>query len=130
MSSRPARAASTAARRAVVTLLGVATLALLSAGPALADNARLGPQENADLSSGLTGGETLLLLVGGPIAIVLLIAFVFGVGSLARTERYRPGKGWSAAPVWFAGPREPVAAVEAASQTRSAAVRGGASGDW
>lgn len=127
MSSSPARAA----RRIAVTLSSAVVLALLSAGPALAEpNSNLGPREGADTSSGLTGGETLLLLVGLPFAFVIVVAFLFGVGSLARAERYRPGNDWSAPPVWFAGPHEPVAAVEAATQTSTAAVRGGASGDW
>ena len=132
MSRRPARATSAVARRAVVTLTSACALALLSAGPALAaPNDLLGPQEGADLDSGLSGGDTLLLYVGVPLGLALVITFLFGVRSLARSERYRPGRAWSAAPVWFAGPAEPVAAVEAVQQSGPiAAVRGGASGDW
>jgi len=45
-----------------------------------------------------------------------------------RSHRYRPAKGWDASPVWFAGPPEPVAAVQAAEP--GDVVRGGASGSW
>ena len=47
---------------------------------------------------------------------------------MAKADRYRPQRGWSAAPVWFAGPPDPVAAVETADA--GADTRGGASGDW
>ena len=115
----------------MVTLASATTLALLSAGPALAANRQLGPSEGAELDSGLTGGETLLLFVLLPFAFSLVVAFVFGIRTFARSERYRPGKAWAAAPVWFAGPQEPLVAVEAAQQTGgTGAVRGGASGDW
>lgn len=114
------------------SVVALSALSALAAGPALAaPNKQLGPSEGADLSSGVNGGEALLLFVLAPLGIMLVVAFLFGVRSLARSERYRPGKAWGAAPIWFAGPHEPVAAVEAATQSGTKTLaRGGASGDW
>ena len=47
---------------------------------------------------------------------------------MIHSSRYRPTRGWSAAPLWFGGPADPAAAVESA-QTGDL-VRGGASGSW
>jgi hypothetical protein len=133
--SRP-RARATVRHTALTAaaLCGVAATLVLTAGPAAADapNDLLGPGEGADLSSGISTGEALLLLVGGPLAILLLIALLVWLPGMARSDRYRPGKAWGAAPVWFLGPREPVAAVEAVQVTGLPAhvVRGGASGSW
>jgi hypothetical protein len=136
--SRPR--ASAAARRTALTtvaLLSLAATALLTAGPAAADepNKLLGPTEGADLSSGISTGEALLLLIGGPLLILLAITALVWLPGMVRSERYRPGRSWTAAPVWFAGPREPVAAVEAVTAagtagTTAGIVRGGASGSW
>lgn len=132
MNRRRARATSTPARRALVVLAGAALGVLISAGPALAASVdRVGPLEGADSESGITGGEAVLLFVLIPLAICLLLSLLHGGRSFARTERYRPGKVWSAVPVWFAGPPEPVAAVEAATQAGGRdAMKGGASGHW
>lgn len=115
------------AGRAVVLgggLLGV----VLAAGPALAADNPLAPQEGADQGSGLSTGASLLLFVVLPIAILLLLSAVVWLPGAVRSGRYRPQRGWTAAPVWFAGPADPVAAVEAAHVGTTA--RGGASGDW
>jgi hypothetical protein len=101
--------------------------AVLTAGPALADNP-LAPQEGADQGSGMSTGAALLLFVVLPIAILLLLSAVVWLPGAVRSGRYRPQRGWTAAPVWFAGPADPVAAVEAAHV--GATARGGASGDW
>lgn len=136
--SRP-RARAAVRRTAVnaVALLGAAATLVLIAGPASADspNHQLGPLEGADVSSGISTGKALLFLVGGPLAILLLITLLVWLPGMARSDRYRPGKAWTAVPVWFLGPREPVAAVEAvtaAGITRSSADsgKGGASGSW
>jgi hypothetical protein len=47
--------------------------------------------------------ETALILIGIPAAIVLLVggvAYAFG-GGAGRTRRYRPGRPYEFAPVWF-----------------------------
>jgi hypothetical protein len=127
------RRAGTTARHAVrlgAVLLTLAAAALLSAGPASASNP-LGPSENADPGEGLSGGDTLLYFVLVPFLGAAVIAVLYWVPGMRRVPRYRPGRSWSAAPVWFIGPPEPVAAVEAVSaQGVPAVVRGGASGSW
>ena len=127
MSRRSARAACRGA--ALTCLLAAGTVLLaLTAQPAQAANERLGPMEGADLESGLTYGEGILLFVAAPLALLLLLAAVTLLPGASRRERYRPGRAWSAAPVWFSGPPEPVAAVETAEPV--ATTRGGASGSW
>lgn len=112
------------ARTALVPLAAFSTLLLASCG----GNAQLGPEEGADLSSGLTGGETLLIYVGGTILLLALISVLVWLPGMVRSKRYRSGKSWGAAPVWFAGPPDPVAAVETAEPGREQ--KGGASGSW
>ena len=117
-------------RRGVCAALlgGLLVLPVLTASPALAVNDNLGPQEGADLYSGLSTLATILLFVVLPLVLLLLIALVVLLPGMLKAERYRPSRGWSAAPVWFAGPPDPVAAVETAEP--GAMTRGGASGDW
>jgi hypothetical protein len=82
-------------------------------------------------SAGWTDGSvarTVLLYVLLPLALLLGIALLAAVPSLVRRYRYRPQEGWSADPVWFAGPADPVAAVEQADPAD--VVRGGAGGSW
>jgi hypothetical protein len=100
---------------------------LLTAGPALADN-KIGPAEGADPGKSLGAGGTLLLFVVTPVAIATLIGLLVYLPGAMGANRYRPAKGWGAAPVWFAGPPEPVAAVQSAEV--GDVVRGGASGGW
>ncbi len=123
--SRPrARAARLAAALTSLTSAGV----LLLAAPAQAANERLGPMEGADLESGISVGEGLLLFVAAPLGLLLLLAALTLLPGAKRSERYRPGRAWGAAPVWFSGPPDPVAAVDAAQP--GAETRGGASGTW
>jgi hypothetical protein len=63
-----------------------------------------------------------------PVVIVLTIAALVLLPGMVRSSRYRPGRGWDAPPVWFAGPPDPAAAVESA--VVDDAGRGGASGSW
>ena len=110
---------------------GVLLTGVLTASPALAASApndQLGPREGADLESGLSFGEYVLLFGVIPLAILFGTALLVLLPGMVRSDRYRPQKGWSAAPVWFAGPPDPVAAVETAQP--GDAVRGGASGSW
>jgi hypothetical protein len=77
---------------------------------------------------GLTTLQAVLVYGVGPLAILLLIAAVVWLPGMVRSSRYRPTRGWNAAPLWFGGPADPAAAVESA-QTGDL-VRGGASGSW
>jgi hypothetical protein len=72
--------------------------------------------------------EGLLIYVVVPAVILLLVAGLAWLPGVVRSSRYRPGRGWTAPPLWFSGPPDPAAAVQQA-QTGDL-VRGGASGDW
>ena len=104
---------------------GVASAALLavllSAGPAAALGDGYGEAE-----VGIKGALVLYVLV--PLAILVGMAALVWLPGVARNDRYRPARGWSAPPLWFAGPDEPDAAVAAAQP--GDVVRGGASGSW
>lgn len=76
----------------------------------------------------LTTLQAVLLYGLAPLAILLLVAAVVWLPGMVRSSRYRPARGWNAAPLWFGGPADPAAAVESA-QTGDV-VRGGASGSW
>ena len=114
-------------RTLTALLAGTATL-LLTAGPALASGNPLGPSEGAEPGRGLGTGATLLLFVGAPVLMLVIVGGAVLLPGLVRANRYRPAKGWSASPVWFAGPADPVTAVQDA--TLGDIVRGGASGSW
>jgi hypothetical protein len=100
---------------------------LLTAGPALANNP-LGPSEGADPGPGLSTAATIGLYVLVPLAIVGVIAVLALLPDMVKGTRYRPAKGWDAAPVWFAGPLDPATAVAEAQLGDT--VRGGGSGSW
>jgi hypothetical protein len=72
----------------------------------------------APREQGLTTLEALGLYVLAPLTIP----------GVAKGARYRPARGWNAAPLWFGGPPDPAAAVESADP--AGIVRGGASGNW
>lgn len=82
----------------------------------------------APAGDGLTTLEALGLYVVAPLAILLVVAALVLLPGIARSSRYRPAKGWGAAPLWFGGPPDPAAAVESA--VTGDIVRGGASGNW
>jgi len=113
--------------RRAVTLVAALSTVLLTAAPALADNPT-GPADGDDPGKALGPGATILLYVVLPIAVATVIAIVVLLPGAMRSHRYRPAKGWTAPPVWFAGPQEPVAAVQSAEP--GDVVRGGASGSW
>ena len=118
---------SRATARAAVCCTGALAAVLGTAGPALAANP-LGPSEGEQPGRGLGIGATIVLYVAIPAVILLGTAALVWLPGLVRTGRYRPNRGWSAAPVWFAGPHDPVTAVQDADP--GAIVRGGASGTW
>jgi hypothetical protein len=50
----------------------------------------------------LTITETVLVFVGIPLAVVaLMYGLVYGLDARSRGKRYRPGRPYSAAPVWY-----------------------------
>ena len=117
-------------RRLRACLTGVATAALLTAcgGSDSARTNSLGYEDGMAPAPSLTFFESLLLYVVAPAAILLLIVAVVWLPGMVRSSRYRPGRGWTAPPLWFGGPPDPAAAVESA--VVGDVVRGGASGDW
>ena len=122
---------SRAVTRAVTTGLAGLVTVLLTAGPVLAEENPLGPSEGSDPAAELGPGRALLLYVGAPLALLLVVAAVAWLPQVLRAPRYRPAEGWDAAPVWFAGPVDPDAAVAAAAERGLGdVVRGGASGSW
>lgn len=120
---------SRAVTRAATTGLAGLVTVLLTAAPALAENP-IGPAEGAEPGS-LGLAAALLLYVGAPVGFFVLVAAVAWLPGAVRSHRYRPAQGWTAPPVWFAGPVDADAAVAAASERGLGDVmRGGASGSW
>jgi len=118
---------SRAVTRATTAVLAWLGTALLTAGPAYADNP-LGNSEGADPGKGLGTIEAIALYVVLPLSIVLTIFLIVWLPGAVKANRYRPNKAWNARPVWFAGPPDPIAAVQSADP--GDVVRGGASGRW
>lgn len=96
---------------------------LLTAGPALA-----GHGENEDGAAEVGIKSALVLFLVLPAAILLGMAALVWLPGVMRNDRYRPNRGWSAPPLWFAGPADPDAAV--ANAQPGDVVRGGARGSW
>ena len=110
-------------RSGLACLTAVPLTLVLMAAPALAQG-EIGVPPAPEV--GL--GKTLVLFVLIPAAIFLLIAGAVWLPGMVRGSRYRPARGWDAKPVWFAGPTDPVAAVDSAEV--GDVVRGGARGNW
>ncbi len=115
-------------RRTGTAVLSAVSFVLLTAGPALADRNPIGPSEGSDPGPSLSVAATIGLYVLLPAAIMAGIAALVLLPGLVRGARYRPAMGWDAAPVWFAGPIDPAAAVAVAQP--GDVVRGGGSGSW
>jgi hypothetical protein len=113
-------------RVATAALTGLVTT-LLTAAPAFADNP-IGTSEGEDAGKGLGTVGTILLYVVVPLAVAFGIFLLVWLPGAVKANRYRPNKGWHATPVWFAGPPDPVDAVQKAET--GDVVRGGASGTW
>lgn len=83
-------------------------------------------------AAGFTDGselQTIAVFVLVPLLIAAAIGAAAWLPGVVRGTRYRPQQGWSAAPVWFAGPS--VDPVEAVQKTEPGDVtRGGTGGSW
>ena len=115
---------------AALAAASVALAACGSAGSARRNNPLgfdngVGP---ATTDGGLGTVQALALFGLIPLLLLLTVAALVWLPGMVRGNRYRPAKGWSAAPLWFGGPPDPAAAVEAAHA--GDVVRGGASGSW
>jgi hypothetical protein len=83
----------------------------------------------------LTITETVLVFVCIPLAVIgLVYALVYG-GSAARGKRYRPGRQFTSAPVWYlaeetpGAPSHKVPAITGTESVEQGEV-GGASDSW
>ena len=124
------RAVSTLLRcRPRVLLLVVAVAALTACGNSdeSATNI-LGYRNGASPDSPeLTLFKALAMYVIVPAVIFGGVALLVWLPGMIRGS-YRPGRGWSAPPLWFGGPDNPTKAVESAEP--KGMQRGGASGSW
>lgn len=100
-----------------------------SVGPAVAV-----PPEGWPAAEPVSSLSVILLLVGGPVALIAIITLLVYVPSMARGEKYTPGRAWRNENEWFGGPR---GGVEAADNAEPKALagnapedRGGASAHW
>jgi hypothetical protein len=113
-------------RRTARRLFGAGAAALaavvVTAGPALA--ADDGEVHGKALGDGLTIAIYVLI----PLGAFLVIAFFSALPSMLKRPRYRPGRPWKHAPLWFSGPDDPDAALQNARP--GATARGGASAEW
>lgn len=116
-------------RKARLSAVVVAsTVALAACGSTKANNI-LGYRDGvAPDGGGLSTLEVVAVFVLVPLVLLLGIAALVWLPGVVRGSRYRPAAGWSAAPMWFGGPPDPVAAVESASAGEL--TRGGAGGSW
>ena len=115
--------------RSSLVLVTTALLLAACGGDDPAATNHLGWEEGAGPpAEGLTTLEAVLLYSVVPVVILLGVAALVWLPGMVRSSRYRPSKGWNAAPLWFGGPADPAAAVESAAP--GDLVRGGASGNW
>ena len=127
--AHPRRVTGAGRGRAALVLAATAVALTACGGGDPAATNHLGFEDGvAPAEGGLTTLQTVLLFGVAPLAILLLIAALAWLPAMLRSSRYRPTRGWNAAPLWFGGPADPAAAVESA-QTGDL-VRGGASGSW
>lgn len=115
-------------RLRVCLAVGAAAAALTACGNDAARTNSLGYRDGVAPVDGISVLEALALYLIAPAVILFVVAGLVWLPGMVRSSRYRPGRGWTAAPLWFGGPPDPVAAVEQADA--GDVVRGGASGDW
>ena len=112
-------------------LLLIVTAAALTACGNADENAtnQLGYRNGAGPESPELGMfQALAMYVIVPAAIFGGVALLVWLPGMIRGTSYRPGRGWSSPPLWFAGPANPTQAVESADP--KGMQRGGASGSW
>ena len=108
----------------------VLALVLLPALPAMALQSGTGPGigQIGDVYSpdGLTLPIKLLLFVGIPVVGFIIGGLIAFRPQRGANRRYRPGRAWTAEPVWFGDP----SALEHEPQRAALPGAGGASGSW
>ncbi len=123
--------AGAASRLRTGVLLAATTVSLAACGigdPAATNH--LGYEDGAGPAgeSSMSTLQAMVLYGLVPLAILLVVGALAWLPGMLRSNRYRPARGWDAAPLWFGGPADPAAAVEAAQP--GDVPRGGASGNW
>ena len=113
-------------RRPMRASLAFGLLAVTLAGCATENRNNLPGYDPTVAEVDALGAVALFVIV--PLVLALVIGAIVWLPGMVRGSRYRPGAGWSAPPVWFAGPPDPAAAVETAETGDM--TRGGASGSW
>lgn len=115
-------------RRRLTVAAGAVLMTLLLA--ACANDPAVYPhgQQSASTAGQDPDGLPVLAVYGIALAIAAVIALMAWLPGMVRGARYRPTQGWTAAPIWFAGPSDPVTAVEQAGTGDR--TRGGTGGDW
>lgn len=63
--------------------------------------------------------ETVLVFAGIPLAIVLVISGLAAIGGGHAAKRYRPGRPFEFAPVWFLAAPEQLAGAQASGSEAS-----------
>jgi hypothetical protein len=63
--------------------------------------------------------QTLLYFVGIPLAVIAIVAGIIYAGGRKSTKRYRPGRPYEYAPVWFTSAAKPSDADEHPDGTRA-----------
>ena len=114
-------------RRVAAVILMTAWTLLLLAAPALAEDP-LGPREGAEPGEPMDLVVVGLLYVVLPLTVFALVAAIVWLPGAVKANRYRPTRPWLARPVWFAGPADPVSAVQSAQVGDM--VKGGSGGSW
>ena len=75
---------------------------------------------------GLSIIETLVVFAGIPLAVVAVVAgLVFAGGGRSNDRRYRPGRPFEFAPVWFLSAPEKADEVAVAARAERPALAGG-----
>lgn len=112
-------------RHWVVAVLTGVTLPVLLAAPALASVRNL---DDGEVPGHIGTWTVIGEFVAVPIIGTALIVAMVVLPQMLRAPRYRPGRPWAAAPVWFGGPDDAEAAL---SRVRpGASAKGGAHAEW
>jgi hypothetical protein len=56
--------------------------------------------------------QTALIFVGVPLAVIAIVAGLVYAGSRSRAKRYRPGRAYDYAPVWFTAAARPTGGTD------------------
>lgn len=100
-------------------------LPVLLAAPALASIRNL---DDGEVPQHLGIWTVIGEFIAVPIIATGLISAMVVLPQMLRAPRYRPGRPWGYAPIWFGGPDEADRALERASARSTA--KGGAYAEW